>query len=62
MWVKPNILIMNVDSALQNDKLKCLIQSKMAFEVIDWNVPYYQKSTLHEIIADFLDHVNSIHC
>ena len=53
---------MNVDSALQNDKLKCLIQSKMAFEVIDWNVPYYQKSTLHEIIADFLDHVNSIHC
>ena len=61
-WVKPNILITIVDSALQNDKLKCLIWSKMAFQVIDWNVPNYQKSTLDEINAYFLDPVNSMHC
>ena len=61
-WVKPNILITIVDSALQNDKLKCLIWSKMAFQVIDWNVPNYQKPTLDEINAYFLDPVNSMHC
>ena len=34
----------------------------MAFQVIDWNVPNYQKPTLDEINAYFLDPVNSMHC